>query len=224
MLQGAIFDMDGTITLTEPLHNKAYSTIFKKYGINFTLDEEIMKYAGSGSHNIFTKVFEDRGMQISPEEIEKCMHDKKSLYTKIVQEDEIPIVPGVAEFMEKLKEHEVKVIIATGNSDLDAVRFVLKKVGLDQYFHDMISVIEVPRAKPFPDVFLEAAKRIGVSQDECVIFEDAMNGVAAAKAAGIRCIALATTLKPQILLQAGASAAVENYTQITNEILYGTKK
>lgn len=220
MLKGAIFDMDGTITLTEPLHNKAFSTVFKKFGINFTLEEEIMKYAGSGSRNVFTKVFEDRGMQLSPEKLEECIAEKKSLYTKIVQEEEIPVVEGIYEFLQKLSANGVKMIIATGNSDLDAVRFVLKKVGLLEYFPNIISVTEVPRAKPFPDVFLEAAKRLGVNKDECVVFEDAMNGVVAAKAAGIRCIALATTLKSEVLVSAGASDAVSNYYQIS-EILYG---
>lgn len=214
--------MDGTITLTEPLHYQAFNAVFKKHGVgDFTYEEEITKYAGSGSKNIFTKVFADRGVKVSPEEIEKCMAEKKKLYTNIVQDAKVSVVPGITKFLEKTETLGLKRIIATGQSDLTAVRFILEKVGLLNFFPNIVSITEVAHGKPAPDVFIEAAKRLGFPREKCVIFEDAINGVTAAHAAEIRCIALETTTKREDLLAAGASIVVKNYSEITNEILYG---
>lgn len=221
MLKGVIFDLDGTLTLTEELHYKAYSAVFKEYGVNdFTYEEEISKYAGSGSRNIFTKVFENRGVKVSPEEIEKCIEKKHALYTKIIQEEEIPVVAGALEFVKMLQARGFKKIIATGNSDLDAVRFVLKRAGLLEYFPDIISIKEVPMGKPFPDVFIEAARRISCTPNECVVFEDAVNGVDAAVSAGISCIALGTTTKKEDLLNHRASNVIPDYTQIIDNVMF----
>lgn len=221
MLKGLIFDMDGTITLTEPLHYKAFDAVFKTHGVSdFTYEEEITKYAGSGSRNIFTKVFADRKIKVSPEEIERCMAEKKKLYAKTVQESQISVVPGITKFLERTGKAGLKRIIATGNSDMGAVRYILEKVGLSNFFPNIVSITEVAHGKPAPDVFIEAARRLGFPKDKCVVFEDAINGVSAAYAAGIRCIALETTVKREDLLAAGACAAVKNYLEITDKILY----
>lgn len=222
MLKAVIFDMDGTLTITENLHHIAFAEVFKKFGINFTLEQETREYAGRGSKFTFEDVFKKNGVQVTEEQIQKCMDDKRDLYKKIVQEREIPAVEGVKEFVKKVHDLGLKKIIATGNSDMDAVRFILKKVGLLEYFPEILSISEVPRGKPFPDVFLEAAKRLGVQANEAVIFEDAINGVEAATSAGIRCIALETTTDRESLLKAGASHVLKNYYQVTDQILYGS--
>ena len=87
------------------------------------------------------------------------------------------------------------------------------------YFPDILSIKEVSRGKPFPDVFLEAARRLECAPSECVVLEDAINGVVAAKAAGIRCIAFETTTKKEDLLKAGASVVLKDYTELTDEVL-----
>lgn len=223
MLKGVIFDLDGTLTFTEELHYKAFAAIFKEHGIDFTYEEEITKYAGSGSKNIFTKVFQDRGKNVSDVEIEKCHAKKKELYKKIVQDNEIPVVEGARELVEKIHDLGVKKIIATGNSDISAVHLVLEKAKLLKYFPDILSIKEVPRGKPFPDVFLEAAKRMGCEPWECVVFEDSINGVEAAFAAGITCIALETSTHREDLLKAGAEGVIRNYFEIINNPLFHAK-
>ncbi|MBI4994067.1 HAD family phosphatase [Candidatus Peregrinibacteria bacterium] len=220
MLKGIIFDMDGTITLTEPLHYEAFNQVFREHGVtDFTVEEEIKRFAGVGSRNTFMQVFKERGIKVSPEEIEKCMAKKKELYKKIVQEAKIEVVAGAQNFIKRVHERGLKKIIATGNSDMQIVRFILEKAGVSEYFPEILSIAEVGRGKPFPDVFVEAAKRIGCAADECVVFEDAINGVKAAKSAKIRCIALATTTSREDLLKAGADAVVKDYNEIKDEIL-----
>lgn len=221
MLKGVIFDMDGTITLTEPLHHRAFAAIFQKFGITYTLDEQIKKYAGSGSAHIFAEVFARNSIKADENLIKKCIDAKRELYTKIVQESKIEVVAGVQEFVRHVDAQGLKKIIATGNSNLDIVRYILKKIGLLEFFPSMLSITEVPRGKPFPDVFLEASRRMGVVTTECLVLEDALNGVSAAHAAGIRCIALETTTPGDELRHAGASSVVKDYYQITDAMLYG---
>lgn len=212
--------MDGTITLSENLHFQAFSTVFREHGVyNYTLDEEVRKYAGSGSKKIFESVFAERGITISPQEIELCVEKKRELYTKIVQESEIPVVRGVKEFVQRQHKEGKKMIIATGNSNKEAVHFILKKVGLDEYFPEIVSVSEVREGKPAPDVFLVAAERIGCVADECVVFEDAINGLVAAERAGMRCIALATTLSEEELWKYTNGPVIKDYTEITDTML-----
>lgn len=220
MLKGLIFDMDGTITFTENLHHKAYGEVFKKYGISVSFEDHIKKYAGSGARTIFSTVLKEKGIEVTPEQLEGLIKSKKEVYKKIVQESEIKTVPGVHEFLKRTENKGFERIIATGNSDLEVVSLILKRVNLDSYFPKLISITEVPRGKPFPDVFLEAAKRINCSTQECVVFEDAINGVTAAKAAGIRCIAFATTAQPEELLKVGAAVVLPDFTQLTDQVLY----
>lgn len=219
MLKGIIFDMDGTITLTEPLHHRALAKVFREYGIDYGLEMHVSRFAGSGSLNTFTKVFAEHGVKVSEEEIKECISKKHNLYTKFVHEEEIPVVPGAKEFIKKIDKMGLERIIATGNSDLDAVRFILGRLGLAGYFPQILSIKEVVRGKPFPDVFTEAAHRLNLSPAECIILEDSVNGVQAASSAGIRCIAFDTTTKKEDLLAAGAFAVVKNYFEITDDLI-----
>jgi HAD superfamily hydrolase (TIGR01509 family) len=219
MLKGIIFDMDGTITLTEGLHHKAFATIFREHGIEYPLDDHLARFAGAGSKAIFSKIFEEHGRKLNDAEIEDFVAQKRNLYTKFVQETEMETVHGVKEFVQMIHAKGLKKIIATGNSNLDIVHFILEKVGLLVYFPDIVSITEVPHGKPFPDVFLEAASRIECLPGECVVLEDAVNGVESAKAAGIRCIAFETTTRREDLLKAGAQVVLKDYTQLTDEIL-----
>ena len=223
MIKGLIFDMDGTITLTEELHHRAYAEIFNDFGIAFSQEEEARRFAGSGSKHIFTTVLAEHGVAFDEELMKKLIDRKHALYTKIVHETDVKLVPGVKEFLHRIEPLGLARIIATGNSDLDSVRFILERASLLQFFPKIVSVTEVPQGKPHPDVFLEAARRLEAQPSECVVFEDSLNGVEAAFAAGIRCIALETTAKRPELLAAHATYVVTDYNSITNEMLYGTK-
>ncbi len=220
MLKGVIFDMDGTITLTENLHHQAFAAIFKRYGIHYSLQDHLARFAGAGSKAIFTTIFAENRKKMNEGDREACIQEKRDLYTKFVQETEIKTVPGAPIFIKRIHDAGLKNIIATGNSNLDIVRSILKRVGLDVYFPDIVSITEVAHGKPFPDVFLEAARRMGCAPNECVVLEDAVNGVESARSAHIRCIAFETTSKKEDLLKAGASLVLPDYTFLTDDILY----
>lgn len=203
--------MDGTITLTEPFHYRAFAAVFKEQGIEYPFEEHLAKYAAAGAHKTFKGVFADRGRAISNEDIERCIAKKREVYEEIIKTAQIEVVPGIIEFVRKIEEAGIAKIIATGNSNLDSVRFILDKVGLLEYFPNIISAAEVKRGKPFPDVFLEASRRIAVKSSLCMVFEDSINGVKAAKAAGMECVGIATTASREVLENAGADRVIKDY-------------
>ncbi len=219
MKKAVLFDMDGTITLTEQFHIRAFTELFAKEGIAYDPVAHMKVYAGSGSKLILKDFFGKHGRDLSSEEIAHFVEVKRSLYTKLVQENDIPFVKGVHEFVNHIESLGLKKIIATGNGDLGAVRYILKKINLDQHFPDIISISEVAHGKPFPDVFLAAAERLGVTPEECIVLEDSANGVAAAKAANIMSIAFETTTAKAELLAAGAALVLPDYTHITDAML-----
>lgn len=221
MLKGVIFDLDGTITLTEVYHHRAFAEVFAKYGITYTMEDHASRFAAAGARVTFGTIFKEQRNELTEEELKNLSGQKRELYTKFVHENEISVVPGVTEFVKRIHDKGLKKIIATGNGHLDIVRYIVGKVGLLEYFPDMISVSEVARGKPFPDVFLEAAKRIDCEPAESVVLEDSVNGVMGAAAGGIRCIAFETTAKREDLLKAGASVILKNYLELTDEILHG---
>lgn len=219
MVKAIIFDMDGTITLTEQFHIEALTELFRQQGLSYDPVEHMQKFAGAGTKVIIKTLFERSGQQISDDKIAELVLIKRDLYTKIVHERNIPFVKGVHEFIERIEKRGLKKIIATGNGDIEAVRYILSKIQLDSHFPEILSITEVPHGKPFPDVFLKAAERMGVLPSECVVLEDSSNGVQAAVAAHMPVIAFETTTKKSDLVIAGATYILPDYTFISDAMI-----
>lgn len=214
MLKGLIFDLDGTLTLTQQFHFLAYAEVFKKYGINYTQEDDY-KFAGQGGHCIVPGTFAQNGRKISAEEEEKIINEKIQVYSRMLDENKIEPVTGVQEFLSKMQARSLKMAVASGNR-LEAIEKILNLVNIRQFFSVIVTNKDVQKSKPAPDIFLKAAEKLGLKPDECIVFEDAINGVQAAKAGGFKSIALLTGMQKADLLAAGASEAFENYTQIKN--------
>lgn len=219
MVTGVIFDMDGTITLTEPLHYRAFAAVFEKLGIKYDFETHVRRFAGAGSEKTFLTILSESGRCPTEDEVIKWARDKHELYKKIVQENEIKVVPGAPEFIYSLRQAGMPIAMATGNSDLEIVRVILSRIGLGEAFSEIVSISQVARGKPHPDVFLEAARRIDSPPPSTLVFEDAINGTVSAVAAGMRVVAVETTTEKNDLLAAGASLVVRDYTQLPSDLL-----
>jgi beta-phosphoglucomutase len=211
-IKGLIFDLDGTLTLTQHFHFMAYHEVFKRHGINYTREDDY-KHAGKGSSCIFPDVFKENGRTITAEEIQKYAEEKKVIYDKLIAESDIQAVPGIESFLKKMKQNGIKMAVASGNK-LESIETILKKTGINQYFSIIVTNKDVKRSKPAPDIFLKAAEKLGLEQNQCIVFEDAENGIKAAKTAGIFCIGLGTGLTKEQLLKVGADFVVNNYNEI----------
>ncbi len=216
-IKGLIFDLDGTLALSQQYHVQAFAEVFKRHGLTYTAEDD-GRYAGKGSHCTFPEFFAEHGMKITPEQVEQYSKEKKEIYDRLIADATIQLVPGEKNFLENMKSRGMKMIVATGNK-IDAAKLILSKIGILEFFQEIVTNSEVKHSKPFPDIFLKAAEKIGLKPEECVVFEDAVNGVQAAKSGHIRCIALLTTTPEKILADAGADHIVHNYDEVADKFL-----
>lgn len=216
-LNALIFDLDGTLTLTQRFHYLAFSEVFKKHGVDYT-EADDMRFAGKGSHCIFPEFFGEHGVKLDTEQIATYSDEKKNIYDAILIQSEIREVPGATAFLERMKKRGLKIAVASGNKP-EAIDFILQRAGLDPYVDVVMANKYVKHSKPDPDVFLAAARRLGVVPEESIVFEDAVNGIEAARAAHMKCIALSTGFSRKVLSEAGADAVFENFTHIGDAIL-----
>jgi beta-phosphoglucomutase family hydrolase len=175
--EALIFDLDGTLADTMPVHFMAYKNILREFGIDFT-PEIFATLAGIPAVGTIAKLNEMFGTKMNPEEIG---HYKEQEYEKIMHKMK-PIVPVV----DLVKKYHGVLPMAVGTGGYKRLAWkTMDILGLDQYFDILVSTEDVARPKPFPDTFLKCAERMGVSPLVCEVFEDAQLGIQAAKAAGM---------------------------------------
>ncbi|MEM9017051.1 MAG: HAD family phosphatase [Verrucomicrobiota bacterium] len=177
---GYIFDCDGTLVDSMPLHFRAWTTSFEANGAPWTWSEDEF-YANAGVPDRVTtmELNERYGANIDPD----AVHDYKvEWYSKHL--NELEPVHTVADFARKLHAEGRKISVASG-SDLSIVEPSLEIIGLSEIFDIVITPVLVERGKPAPDMFLLAAEKMGVPPEDCLVFEDGQAGIDAADAAGM---------------------------------------
>jgi HAD superfamily hydrolase (TIGR01509 family) len=185
MIRAIIFDMDGVLVDSEPFH---FEIEKRQFELNKLLisDEEHHQYMGVASDVMW---YEIAKRHISPADIEYFITQNKEESIRFFNEiEEVPVMAGLKEVLEKLSERNIPMAVAS-SSIHEIIELILEKTGLLKYFQYIVSSKEAGKSKPGPDVFLLAAKKLGVEASECLVIEDSFNGIRAAKAAGMRCIA-----------------------------------
>lgn len=178
---GYIFDLDGTLVDTMPLHYLAWDEAMHAVGLQEKLSEDLFySLGGVPTRRVAELIGMHYGLTVDPDAV---MHNKELLYLKLVHQAE-PIAPVVA-FLERVASSH-PCAIATGGTP-DVALPALEAAGLRGFFKVIITPNDVPagRGKPAPDMFLLAAKRMGVPPERCLVFEDAEPGIRAARAAGM---------------------------------------
>jgi len=185
-MKAAIFDMDGTLVETLETHLASFMTVCKRHGIKIDPDFVKIRF-GMTAREIFDDILKETGDLMDS----KALADEKyAEYNRIV--GKIKALPGAKTLIKALKKKGLKIGIATGagRSNFEAT---IKAAGLDG-LADATTTAEDGRGKPNPDLFLKAAELLGVMAKECVVFEDAIFGIRAAKKAGMKVIAVVTGL------------------------------
>lgn len=183
-----IFDLDGTIVDNMALHAEAFAVFADRHGLPALTPADRAKLDGRRNSEIFPVLF-DREM--SREEWQAYEHEKEGLYRELSR-GRLTLVTGLPALLERLAAQRVAVALATSAPELN-VAHTLTETGLTAAFPTIVRGDQVPRGKPAPDVFIEAGRQLGVTPDRCVVFEDAPMGVVAAKAAGMRVVAVTTS-------------------------------
>lgn len=178
---GYIFDLDGTLVDTMPLHYRAWNRAMQHAGLKQELDEDFFYSLGGMPTRRVAKVFaEHYGLQI---DVDKVFHQKEALFLEL--KSEMKLVETVVAFARKAVAERRPVSVASGGPR-DIVRHTLELMHLDQLFPVVVTPEDVAHGKPAPDMFLLAAKKMGVPPGQCLVFEDAEPGIQAAEAAGMK--------------------------------------
>ncbi|MDO8567473.1 MAG: HAD family phosphatase [Dehalococcoidales bacterium] len=185
-LKAAIWDMDGVIADTAPYHYQAWRETFRKRGFNFS-EEAFKRHFGQRNDTIIKTVIGD----ISSKEFEAAAAEKEADYRRRVNGN-IKALPGAIELMKALRERGVKMAVAS-SAPMENIKLILDALGISGYFQAIVWGREVTEGKPSPQAFLLAAKKLGIKPENCVVFEDAIAGVAGAKTAGMKCVAITNT-------------------------------
>lgn len=181
-----IFDMDGVISDTQMVHATVESEMLAEHGIEMPAHVISREYAGRGSSALFADVFANAGVPIPDFE---ALKEERWRRVEARLAEGIPAVPGTREVIEKLHGRNIPLAVASA-SRMSFITHVLTDLELDTYFETLVSGEDVSRGKPAPDIFLLAADRLGVSARACLVIEDSMNGMLAAREAEMRCIGL----------------------------------
>jgi len=203
-----IFDMDGVLADTGPIHFESWVNLGRKLGIEFT-KEFFEQTFGQQSPTITRKLVSP---EVDEDLIEEWANIKEKNYRELVR-DKLKPLPGVIEILTDLKSKGFKLAIGSSGPP-ENVDLLLTHLKIKDYFDDIITAVEVKKGKPEPDVFLIAAQNLKINPKNCIVVEDAPVGLEAAKRAGMISIALTTTHKKEELL--GAQLIINDLTEITS--------
>ncbi|MEU0304392.1 HAD family phosphatase [Streptomyces sp. NPDC006175] len=180
-----LFDLDGTLVDSEPNYYEAGRRLLARYGVRDFSWENHTRFIGIGTRETLTVLREEYGIEAPVDEL---LAGKNALYLELAGAS-TEAFPEMRALVERLHEGGVPMAVASGSSRA-AIAASLAVTGLEAYLPLYVSAEEVAHGKPEPDVFLEAARRLGVAPGSCVVLEDAVPGVRAAHAAGMRCVAV----------------------------------
>ncbi len=186
--RATIFDLDGTIVDNMALHAEAFAAFAARHGLPELTEADRAKLDGRRNSEIFPVLF---GREMPRDEWLAYEHEKEGLYRKLSR-GRLTVVAGIQTLLERLAARNIAVALATSAPELNVVH-TLNEIGLHDAFPVVVRGDQVARGKPAPDVFLEASRQLDVPPEGCVVFEDAPMGVAAARAAGMRVVGIASS-------------------------------
>lgn len=187
-INAVIFDMDGVLTDSEPLINMAAVRMFSELGYNVKA-EDFNPFIGTGEERYIGGVAEKYGIQLDIQQAKKRTYE---IYLELVPMY-LKAFPGAVELVKRCKAEGLGVALAS-SADLIKINANINKIGLPAHLWDaIVSAEDVKNKKPAPDIFLSASRKLGVAPENCVVVEDAINGIMAARSAGMRCVAVAHT-------------------------------
>lgn len=184
MISTVIFDMDGVIVDTEPVHHYAYQQHFKELGIEVT-PEMYASFTGGSTKNIYAKIKTHFNIF---DEVETLVQGKRRLFNAAFDnKEDLYLLEGVEDLIKELHAKGMQLVLASSSAN-ETINRIFMRFNLDPYFTHKVSGEDFPNSKPHPAIFLKAAELSQTSVENCIVIEDSTNGIKAAKAANIYCI------------------------------------
>lgn len=201
--------MDGVLVDSEPFHIEIEKQQFLQSKLSVS-NEEHLRYMGVASDVMWKEIAERHSINVSVEDLIEQFKIKSIQYFSELEE--IPVMPGLIDLLETLSRKNFPMAVAS-SSYPEIIKIILEKTGLRKYFKVVVSSQEAGKSKPEPDVFLLAARKLGIPAKECVVIEDSANGIKAAQAAGMSCVAYQGS-GANFQSQKEADAIVKSYAQL----------
>lgn len=184
MIKTVIFDMDGVIVDTEPVHHYAYYQHFKLLNIDVS-HEMYTSFTGNSTKNVFERLKAHFDLQ---EEVPHLVQTKRNLFNDAFDtKEDLYLLDGVEDLIKELYENGIQLVLASSASKVTIER-IFNRFGLHKYFTHIVSGEDFPKSKPDPAIFIHAAHLSNTPVENCIVIEDSTNGIKAAKAANIYCV------------------------------------
>ena len=206
MLKALLFDLDGTLADTNPLHRSTWEKFLEPYGYNVTWDFYRDNISGRVGQEMVLDLFPD----LSPEEAQEMSDAKDARFRE--RAGELEALPGLRDFVAKARGKGMKMALVT-NAPEENVLAVLRALNLEGIFDTVIRADDVDAGKPDPAPYEAALEALGISNDEALAFEDSPSGIASSVAAGIPTVGIASTQEPEDLEEYGVELVVRDFSE-----------
>ncbi|WP_396158098.1 HAD family hydrolase [Flavobacterium sp.] len=184
MIKTVIFDMDGVIVDTEPVHHYAYNQHFKQLNIDVS-PEMYATFTGNSTKNIFERLKVQFNLS---DDVPTLVETKRNLFNEAFDsKEDLFLLDGVEDLIKDLHQNGMQLVLASSSAKVTINR-IFNRFGLHKYFTHIVSGEDFPKSKPHPAIFQHAAFLAETLPENCIVIEDSTNGIKAAKAAGIYCI------------------------------------
>jgi HAD superfamily hydrolase (TIGR01509 family) len=215
MIQTVIFDMDGVIVDTEPVHHYAYNQHFKELNIKVSA-ETYASFTGNSTKNIYEKLKAQFSLE---QEIQELVEAKRNFFnTAFDEKEDLYLLDGVAHLIKELYENGMQLVLASSSAKVTINR-IFNRFKLHDYFTHIISGEDFPKSKPHPAIFLKAVELSNTSIENCVVIEDSTNGILAAKAAGIYCIGY-DSVNSKMQDYSQADKVISNFNELSFKLIH----
>ncbi len=211
MIKGVLFDMDGVLVDSEEYIRNAAILMFKELGL-ISKPEDFFEFIGAGEDRFLGGVAEKYDFPFNLPEGKKRTYE---IYSKLIK-GKLGTLPGVSSFIEKCRDRGLKIALAT-SADKTKMDANLIEMGMTQKSFDaVVNGLDVEHKKPSPDIYNRAAELLNLIPSDCLVVEDAVNGVESAKSAGAKCLGLTTSFSEKEL--AGADWFARNLSEVGDEV------
>jgi HAD superfamily hydrolase (TIGR01509 family) len=214
MIKAVVFDFDGVLADSEPLHLLAYQEVLAGLGVTLTREEYYSAYLGYDDAGVFAALAAAYGWEMNASKLQALIAEKGRAFDAMIETTDV-LYPGAGACVEKLAA-EYALGIASGALRPE-IEVILKRARLDGQFRFIVASGDTPQSKPAPDPYLRAAELHGLPPDACVAIEDSHWGIVSAKDAGLACIGIATTY-PRAEL-ARADRVIDSLAEFTPDLI-----
>lgn len=214
MIQTVIFDMDGVIVDTEPVHHFAFNQHFKLLNIEVS-PEMYASFTGNSTKNVFQKLKETFQLE---EDIDTLINTKRSLFNDAFDhKEDLYLLEGVEDLIKELYANGIQLVLASSSAYVTINR-IFNRFNLHQYFTHIVSGEDFPKSKPHPAIFEHAVFLSQTPTENCIVIEDSTNGIIAAKAAGIYCIGY-DSVHSKLQDYSKADKVISNFNELSFETI-----